>query len=429
MSAHDPRVRPANPFVREGHVDKPGIVGSHWWNKELGEATALRSRRTLLVALAVSAGGISTLGLAAFALAGPGSRQETRRSLDVQRDFGWSFGATSETVAFDALYTTTYAQGALGRLVSDLTPKSEAARRWFSPALFQSPEALPRLPLSTDEPPVTRLAEALRPINTPGMQKAEAAGRALAELLSQVKGGPVALVFDLDGPEAIAAAAGAADLFEPVFMFDNWPHPRGVVPAHLTLAAAVYHQPRFVAAAATRKLGAPLAFVLDRKRLTPYADDATQFDNRWWARLPKSQDLVTLEVKRVLYVVPSQSPTPALRDVAPTLNEHQAPGIEVRALALDAFEPNAETGKVLYGGTQTAHTAFFAHYPWGPPAPVDVTALKNEQTAKWRPALPTPLDPADEKLGTTVVEIDGETGLVLGPRSGSYNRASGGFGG
>ncbi len=298
-----PTTTAANPFVREGHVDRPGIVGSVWWNKELAEATALRSRRAVLTVLAVSAGGIAVLGAAAFALASGGPREELRRSIEVQRDFGWSFGATSETVAFDALYTTAYARDAIPRLAGDLTPTTEAARKWASPTLFQSPEALPRLPIPGET--VTRLGEALRPINTPSMKVAEAAGRALAELLAQATGGRVALVLDLDGPDAVAAAAGAADLFEPVFLFDNWPHPRGVVTAHLTLAAAVYHQPRFVAAAAARKPGAPPVFVLDRKRLREYTDDATQFDNRWWARLPGPADLTAMEVKRVLYVAPA----------------------------------------------------------------------------------------------------------------------------
>ena len=40
----------------------------------------------------------------------------------------------------------------------------------------------------------------------------------------------VALVLDLPGPEAVAVAAALAPCFDPVFVFDNWPHPLGVVP-------------------------------------------------------------------------------------------------------------------------------------------------------------------------------------------------------
>lgn len=422
-----PVTTPANPFVREGHVDRPGIVGSVWWNKELAEATALRSRRAVITVLAVSAGGIAALGAAAFALASGGSREERRRSIEVQRDFGWSFGATSETVAFDALYTTTYARDAIPRLAGDLTPTAEAARKWASPTLFQSPEALPRLPIPGET--VTRLGEALRPIHTPSMKVAEAAGRALAELLAQATDGRVALVLDLDGPDSVAAAAGAADLFEPVFLFDNWPHPRGVVTAHLTLAAAVYHQPRFVAAAAARKAGAPPAFVLDRARLREYADDATQFDNRWWARLPGPADLTAMEVKRILYVAPTTEVDFALRDVGSFLHDWHRQGIDVRALALDAFEIDAMDGRSAYGGAPSAHAAFFAHYPWRPPAPPTAAVPKNDKARTWLPVTPPVAAPGDDVLGMVRVSVDSETGAVLGPRSGSYNRASGGWGG
>ena len=415
-----------NPFVREGHVDKAGIVGSHWWNKELAQASVLRSRRNVLVALALSAGGIATLGLAAFAIADTGTREEQRRALDVQRDLGWSFGATSETVAFDALYTTTYARDALPRLVSDLTPRSEALRPWFQPALFQAPEALPRVVVPGATVTPTRLAEALRPIRTPAMIVAEAAGLALAELLAKA-GERVAVIFDLAGPESVAAAAGAAGLLEPVFLFDNWPHPRGVVKAHLTLAAAVYHQPRFAQARSERRPAAPPAFVLDRDRLAAYTDDAAQFDNRWLAKLPLVSVLVGLEIKHVLYVVASQTTPIDLRDVGQAMHQWSEARMDVRALALDAFVQGAD-GKLHFGGSAEAEATFFGHYPWKSPAPAATPVAANFATAAWRAAA-APVDPADKTVGMVAVEVDEQTGTIVGLRSGSWNRASGGGGG
>lgn len=431
-----PAGAPRNPFVREGHVAKPGIIGSHWWNREIAEASALKTRRGLLTALAVSAVGVSTLGLLVFEAVQEDTREERRPSLEMQRTYGWSFGATSETVAFDAQFTTAYAADALPRLASDLTPTNEGLLRFFVPTLFQSPSALPRLTLPDPEPGAPQsLASALRPIHTAGMTLAEDRARALAALLAEATGGRVALVFDLDGPESVAAAAGAADVYEPVFLFDNWPHPRGVVAAHLTLAAAVYHQPRFAQAAASRRAGAPPAFVLDRKRLSPYSDDMTQFDNRWLARLPLAADLKALEIKRVLYVVPAQTAPIDLRDAGAALNDWAAQGIEVRAVALDAFAQGVD-GKVYFGATPEAHAAFFAHYPWKAPpprgpAPAAVPIPSNEETARFRPHPPA-ADPTDSTLGTIRVAVDKETAQVVGPqalRSGSWNRASGGWGG
>ena len=62
------------------------------------------------------------------------------------------------------------------------------------------------------------------------MEVAYRRGKALASLF---KGNAAAamVVVDLAGPEAVAFAAGAASAFDPVFAFDNWPHPRGVVPS------------------------------------------------------------------------------------------------------------------------------------------------------------------------------------------------------
>jgi hypothetical protein len=427
-----PTGMPANPFVREGHVDKPGIVGSHWWNRELGEATKLKTRRDLITALAVSAAGIGTLGFFAFQAKGDDTRQERRPSLEMQRTYGWNFGATSETVALDAQFTTTYATEALPRLASDLTPRTPSLVRWFVPTLFQSPSTLPRLTLPDPEPGVAQsLTAALRPIHSPAMILAEKRAQALADLLAQATAGRVAIVFDLDGPEAVAAAAGAADLYEPVFLFDNWPHPRGVVPAHLTLAAAVYHQPRFVQSAAARRAGAPPAFVLDRKRLSSYSDDATQFDNRWLAKLPSSADLEALEIKRLLYVAPSQAEPVELRDVGQALHDWAAHGIDVRALSFESLVESTADGKVRFGASPEAHAGFFGHYPWKAPSPAAVPVAQNDAAARWRPRAPAP-DPTDKTLGTILVAVDESTALVLGPqllRSGSWNRSSGGWGG
>lgn len=55
----------------------------------------------------------------------------------------------------------------------------------------------------------------------------------------------------------------------------------------------------------------------------------------------------------------------------------------------------------------------------------------NDRAAAWRPR-EIQQDPSDLRVGFTVVDVDRDTGAVVGPhafRSGSYNRSSGGWGG
>ena len=110
------------------------------------------------------------------------------------------------------------------------------------------------------------------------MEAAYARGKSLASLFASVSetgqtpaGTKTALIVDLPGPEAVAFAAGAISIFDPVFLFDNWPHPRGVVHAQDTLSAAAYYQPLFADARSTSRTNARLPmFVLDRGRIATY---------------------------------------------------------------------------------------------------------------------------------------------------------------
>ena len=91
------------------------------------------------------------------------------------------------------------------------------------------------------------------------------------------------------GPLSVALAAALAPRFCPVFTFDNWPHPLGVVPSHLTLGACLYYLPLFRRRAPmTRPQPAPPLFVLDANRLNPYRDQPDQFDNRYVAPVPSA---------------------------------------------------------------------------------------------------------------------------------------------
>ena len=220
------------------------------------------------------------------------------------------------------------------------------------------------------------------------MEESYDRGRALAEAFDAA-GRPhdTALVIDLHGPEAVAVAAGVADQFAPVFTFDNWPHPRGVVPSHETLGAALYYLPWLQKAAARRPAPAPPAFVLDADRLNPYRDEVEHFDNRYTVSLPSAARLQSLGVARVMYVRGGDG-APESDDLNADFAELERSGIPVRLVSLgdfqrDADEPkrpdagapataSASTHHRYYygrGGPAWSYGYFWGHYGWYQPPP------------------------------------------------------------
>ncbi|MCC6646873.1 MAG: hypothetical protein IT374_15025 [Polyangiaceae bacterium] len=285
-------------FSAKDTVDEPGIIGASWWQDGLDPLGRRPFLRSMLLA-----GGALALGatIVSAVMPEPGFTVASRASTQTQRDFGWSFGAEGEALVFDGVSTQAFDRGALSRLGADARPRSARLAPFFVPTLF---EALTSTPTqrTEDSSKARPLVEALRPIFTASMDRAYAAGAALAKAL----GGrlDVAALVDLPGPDAVAFAAGAAGALEPVFAFDNWPHPRGVVPAPLTLGALAYYQPRWGKAAASRNPAAAPMFALDRARLSPYVDDSRQFDNRHLARVPSPAALSGLGVRALVHVVP-----------------------------------------------------------------------------------------------------------------------------
>ncbi|WP_437819877.1 hypothetical protein [Sorangium sp. So ce1078] len=450
--------RPDEPFERAEVLDKPGIVGARWWHKGLAEAPKDASRRN---AIMVALGAVGLAGFAAaIAVVGEGCSDDDhevqrKRALDMQRTFGWSFGAAQEGVTFDGESKKPFDQAAIARMATDLRPADEAMRAYYVPALFESPYAVPTLVAQGDPAPITPLGNVLRPIFTPAMERAYRSGKALASLLLAARTSSglrrdIAVIVDLDGPESVAFAAGAAEAFDPVFTFDNWPHPRGVVKAHLTLAAAAYYQPLFA-----RAHPGPRAtmFVLDRQRLAPYSDDATQFDNRHVARLPSADALWERGVRHVLYVVPTEADTTESDDLNDDLVAYKARQLRVGMMAASVFAPDLTEAKpadatedwppYYYGGTAASHGWFWLDYPWGPPprpAPVEPSVRRPGKSYAPAPRA-TPFSsssaaggapPAPDGFGTVPVVVALGTGVILGAalsRSGSWNRASGGYGG
>ena len=159
----------------------------------------------------------------------------------------------------------------------------------------------------------------------------------------------IAVIVDLLGPESVAFAAGCAGTLDPVILFDNWPHPRGVVLSHLTLAACAYYQPLFAKARAAllaAKTSAPPIFLLDRARLTSYSDDSKQFDNRYVARVPSVSQLSKLGISRTLYVTPTDADL-ELDDLNDDFVYTARQGAQLRAVAATSFASHAAATPTL----------------------------------------------------------------------------------
>jgi hypothetical protein len=440
------------PFERDEFLDKPGIIGARWWQKSLEAAPDVVSRRNAVKGILFAGGALASMGVL-LAVAGASSsssngdyRTEPKNALDMQKKFGWSFGATTESLTFDGQSKQPFDRSALAHLPDDLRPARAEHAPWYVPTLLQSPSAIPSERPQEETTPPTPLKDALVPISTAAMTIAYRRGKALASLF-QGESAAAMIVVDLPGPEAVAFAAGAAEVLDPIFAVDNWPHPRGVVPAHQTLAAAAYYQPLFARHAAP--VSAPPMIVLDRRRLTPYTDDASQFDNRHVARLPGAPQLKALGITRVLYVAPAGTDK-ELDDLNDDFVLYARVGLDVKLCGADAFGPDpsdtptpASAAEVsmppfYYGSSARSHLWFWHDYPWvkhaAPRGQEPVTPAMVMMGLAYSPQpRATPFSgggtsqprPRPDGFGMVPVVVSIATGAILGARlfrNGSWNR-------
>ncbi len=339
-------------------------------------------------------------------------------------------------------------------------PTHSTTIRFHWPTLFEAPTAMPTTPVE-GESPTEPLSNVLMPVFTSAMDVAYRRGRALASLFEKATGDTAVLV-DLPGPESVAMAAGMAERFEPVSTFDNWPHPRGVVPAHMTLAAAAYYQPLFAKTQARRTLSAVPLFVLDRNRLAAYLDETRQFDNRYVAKLPPPDALKKLGVRRLLYVVPGGADTQELDDLNQDFLDYEKAGVDVKMVAATDFSAGApsvtaeERQKLeqagdwppyYYGGDTGSSEGFWTDYGWDGGSTGSRTKLapnrRSSSLRSWSPApratsfgssTSAPSGSPDGTgsmskatkiaIGTVGVAVAAGTGVVLGTRYGT-GRSSG----
>jgi hypothetical protein len=371
LSSDDPR-QPGYEFQQDVALDKPGIVGARWWHQGLLDEERKVTRRRMLVGLGVAGGAVAAVAAAGVGLATLFKPEKTalarRGALAMQKTYGWDFGARGVALVFNGRAEGPFVRAELQKLAAVMSPSPGPHASYYVPTLVESLLAMPTTTLPDPEDgqprpdgaPFRRLNDVIMPIVTADMRAAYAGGEALAGLSRGRPG--LAVLADMPGQQAVAFAAGAAEAFEPVLLLDNWPHPHGVVPSHLTLAALAYYQPRF--AASKQRRAAPPLFVLDRLRLSAYSEESDRFDNRYYARMPRLEVLAKQGVRTLLYVVASPAALPEPDDLNAVLSVGAAvdPPVTVSALAVTDFwdeQPAEGEARVYYGGSARTETAFW----------------------------------------------------------------------
>lgn len=367
----DPALLGQKSFHRLVFITRDDLLAARWWHEGMAGAIATSPNRRTALKYLVGLGGLFGAGLllraGCDALGDPAVNME---ALELQYKEGWSVGAPGQALTIpdpsqkDSEGNANWSTG-LNLLGQDLAPGDPALDPFAVRTLFEV----------LNNSRGVGLAQLLRPMHSVAMDVGQHAAQALAALFSNEadrKG--TALILDMPGPLSVAAAAGVANVFAPVFLFDNWPHPLGVVPSHQTLAAAIYHRPDFVAAHAHRVPPTSPAFVLDNQRLSPYRDESDRFDNRYLARLPGEGSMERLGIKRILYVTasPESHELDDLNDDFVALKKND---IDVKMVALSDFAPASaellQTNHIpptdrtyYYGGHPYGSLYFWSSYHW-----------------------------------------------------------------
>lgn len=414
---------------------------------------------------------LGAVGLTVYKIAGSDEPEVSLDSLELQRKEGWNVGSLEKSLVFPAGLS---AADSLGKtwgaydpnyLISIYQPRDTQWQPFFVPTLLQS--------LSQ-----TSLSSQIKPLRTNEMVEAYERAEGLRTLIaSSANANQTLIIVDLPGPASIAVGAALADTASLVPVFDNWPHPLGVVRSHETLGAMIYYAHEIEEKRSKLKENAPIIMLLDGNRLTSYADQDTQFDNRYLAKLPPAAELKQRGIQQVIYLTKDETQAQELDDINEDFVEWQKNGVNVRMLRLSEFKPydeplTATTGTTgttsssvvhrhyYYGGSPLSHWWFYSHYYYSRPSviygygggrsipPPPVTSRPTFDPPTYRPvSRPTVFSASrvgassgvggvgrtrPSGFGRTSVRMgsDGRVSGTRSGRSGSYGRSGGGwFGG
>jgi hypothetical protein len=242
--------------------------------------------------------------------------------------------------------------------------------------------AVPTLFQALSDPANQSLRQVMRPVHTREADEVFARGEALRGLTEQPDAPKdLALIIDLPGPQSVALAAALATAFCPVFTFDNWPHPLGVVPSHLTLA------PACTTCRVRRGASVPAASRAAHVRAGRQPAGALPRPGQPVRQPLRGADAVRGQParrgsRRVLYIRPDDRSLTELDDLNGDFVAWQQAGIEVRALPLSDFTAEdvrfparptrvprpdrpRQHGHYFYGGHSYHHFLFWRSYGYG----------------------------------------------------------------
>jgi hypothetical protein len=333
-------------------TNKPGGQMTEWFTNHI-------SRRSLGKGLAWGAV-LAMAGVTVYQLAGGSDKEVDEDSFALQKKEGWNVGSTDKSLNFEEPSLTDSRGKYLpgydpNYLISVYQPRDPQWQPFFVTTLIQS--------LSQQS-----LNGQMKTVFTGQMRETYERAEALRNLISQAPNpSQTMIISDLPGPQSVALGAAMADTAQVVPVFDNWPHPLGVVRSHETLGAMAYYAGEIDEKRSKLKERAPAILLLDSNRLTAYTDQDTQFDNRYLAKMPPADQLKQRGVQQVIYLVKDESQKEELDDINDDLVEWQKQGINVRMLRLSEFKPVEEPTQATVAGTTTTTVQrhyYYGGYPW-----------------------------------------------------------------
>ena len=417
-----------------------------WWKEMLTRRQA--SQRAAMVGVAIA--GLGTAATSAGCNKDPDIESDAR---ELQEQHGWNVGFDAETIDLsdtsrtDSLGNRDWEDRRTAEaLLAATRPETQRWRSHESPALFQS-LAQPTL------------AEVIEPIHNAEMDRAYGVAFAVAELVDASENPEKTMIIvDMPGAMAVAAAAGASTMSEPVFWLDNWPHPRGVVASQEPLAATLYYAAEFEQSRPVREAlpTHSTIVVLDSNRLVPYTDATSQFDNRYMAELPSGEVLEQYGVDKVVYLT-AAAVTEEADDLNEIFVEYNKRGMEVALLNCEQFgsveiagkDDEPATQRYYYGENQQTHGNFYRHhgfflflpmggrrYNFGTPAQTRVRPNNYRPAARRTLFSSRTTGAAGGGVGRTrptgfgrITHAAGRGGAVTNMRSGSFGRQAAGVSG
>jgi hypothetical protein len=261
----------------------------------------------------------------------PNETETTLDAISLQQKEGWDAGHTGRTLnytdakEFNSLGNNEYKKFTeMDSLLEAWKPKNEKYLPFFVPTLIQVINN-------------SNFKSTLRPVCNDSMTKSYSKGLGFKELIEKSKNfEKILMIVDLPGPNSVAFAAALADKCVPVVTFDNWPHPLGVVPAQLTLGSMVYYSEEVLNKSKDLKDNSPLLMVLDRNRFKTYINQDTEFDNRYMAKIPTQENLKSLGIESIMYIVENE--TQELDDLNDDFASFRNANINISLLDLANFK-------------------------------------------------------------------------------------------